>query len=106
MKRYDSPDAEGSKGGRAWCDEHDLTVYPVLHAWMTDARWDDGKSRETTTVIVCVDQGTLKACVNDRDSGKSAWLSSDSLEGLFLAIECHLRDGSMPWRDAKRGRSK
>lgn len=47
------------------------------------------------------EDGKFKSCVNDREGGYYAFVSSDTLDGLLDALEKGLRDGSLDWRQSQ-----
>lgn len=83
-----------------------MSKYAALTEFLVLSEWEDGSGRETGTLLLCVDAGCVKAWLNDRDGGRSAWLSSGSLTGLLDALESGLRDGDLEWRVAKRPQGK
>lgn len=60
-----------------------------------------GQQRVTGTLLLFVDDGALKAMLNDRDSGYIAFLSSHTAKTLLEAVEEGLRDGGLDWRESK-----
>jgi hypothetical protein len=58
--------------------------------------------RKTGTVLVFAEQGKWKGCLNDRDGGNYAFVSSDSLLGLVDALEKGLKQGGLDWRKNKK----
>lgn len=83
-----------------------LRQYPALVEYLDLDRFDDGRPRATSTLLVFVDAGVLKACLNDRQMGEVAFVSAASFEGLLEALEKGLAEGSLDWRQAGAGRSK
>jgi hypothetical protein len=74
---------------------------PLLVAHLEDAKWDDGSRRETSTLMLLVEDGWLKACLNDRALGCSLWVTGDSLAAVLDALEGHLEAGDGEWRIRK-----
>jgi len=74
-----------------------------LHLWrfIADDRWDDGTVRMPGTVTVLVDQGWIKAAVSDKEARATAFVTSDSLEGLLRAIDRGLQEEALEWRGWK-----
>jgi len=54
---------------------------------------------------VFVEDGCLKGCLNDREAGRSVFMTADSLESLLDDLEAGLSTDSLQWR-AKRDPSK
>lgn len=72
--------------------------YPALWEYLTASRWEDGRPRQTATLMVCVEDGRFKGCVNDRANGRSVWVSAGSFTGLLGAVEAVLQSGQAEWR--------
>lgn len=75
-----------------------VQAYPHLFEFLVDTRWEDGTERETGTLLLFAEAGRLKACLNDRALGRSVFLSAESLESLFSALQAGLADESLDWR--------
>lgn len=78
--------------------ESDRKRYEALVEMMELSSWEDGTPRQTSTMTLFIDSGSLKACLNDRDGDRTAWVSADSFKGLLDALEKGLRDDSLDWR--------
>ena len=76
--------------------------YPTLFEMITEQRWDSGEERRTSTLLIFLEDGLLKACVNDRALNCSLFLAGDSLAGLLSGVEAALRDGTAVWRPHRR----
>jgi hypothetical protein len=50
------------------------------------------------TLLLFVEAGRLKGCLNDRDMARSVFVSAESLEGLLDAMETGLADETLEWR--------
>ena len=79
-------------------DENFRSRWPVLLEYLESVRYADGSPRDTSTLTLFVDAGTLKASLNDRQEGRSLWAASDTLSGLLDTIESMLCGESVPWR--------
>lgn len=77
------------------------TLYPRLVEYLEATKWDDGSRRETATLMLLVEDGWLKGCLNDRANGCSLWVTCDSVAGLLDALEGHLERGDGEWRVRK-----
>lgn len=75
-----------------------IKACPALWEYLTLSRWEDGATRRTATLLVMVDEGTLKACLNDRDAERSLWVTGGTFQGLLAAIEERLKEGTGEWR--------
>ena len=89
------------KGGVVQRDPRIEKAYPALWDYLTTSTTSAGKVRRTTTVLVFVDEGSWKACVNDRDTGEVGFVSSDTAMGLLEALERTLAGDAMEWRASK-----
>ena len=92
--------AENDPACATWCSEdfEDAVRWPALQEFLCVAVWPDGSSRTTGTITVFVDEGKLKACLNDRAQGLVAFRSAESVLGLFDQLEGLLRGTSGDWR--------
>lgn len=73
-------------------------LYPTLAAWMTQEQWEDRTPRRTTTLLFFVERGQLKCCLHDRDAGRSAFLTGDTVEELLGEVERSLAADVVEWR--------
>lgn len=100
MKR---PDAEATpQAGQPLQDEVFSGFYPTLFSHMSETRWDDGKPRKTTTLLVFVENGKWKAHVNDRDGRRGFWVSADAWEQLLESADEAIDSVSTEWRKDTR----
>jgi hypothetical protein len=95
------PDADGGSGG-APLPSCPLTQHlPALAEFLADDRWDDGTLRVPGTLLICCSDGLWKAWLNDKDGGRSAWMSGRTLTGLLDALQDGLQGSCVEWRQAK-----
>jgi len=81
--------------------------FPSLADFLHLAAWPDGDRRETGTMLVFVEDGLWKACLNDRDGDCYAFLSAESFEGLLSSADGGLGGNSVEWRyRANKGRKR
>jgi hypothetical protein len=50
-----------------------------------------------------LDGSGLKACLNDRDTGRTGWATAESFTALLGLLERQLREAKVEWRAAKPG---
>lgn len=79
------------------------TQYPTLAEFASCTVWEDGGARETGTILLLVDEGRWKVCLNDRALSRSAWVSGDSPCGAFGNAEDGLREERLDWRRRREG---
>lgn len=100
---------KGQQAARASNPAADMVKrWPLLWEYLSSDRWEDGTSRETSTLLLLVDDGTLKACLNDRAVDVSCWQAGDSLLSLLDGLEASLASDTVQWRvrQQKGGRKK
>lgn len=89
-------------GDTAAGDESMSLLYPATHEFLAMTVWDDGKPRQTGTVMLLAEEGLWKAWVHDRDAKRSAWISGHTVEALLALLEQGLLGATMAWRTDKR----
>lgn len=78
--------------------EHWSAGHPALSEYLTATEYPDGAKRTTSTILLFVDAGMVKACLNDRDQGQSLWVSASTPTEALQALERHLSLGTGEWR--------
>jgi hypothetical protein len=97
LKKRDSRPTAGSAGeGIGSCSVG--SMIPGLMEMLTSVSWPDGSRRVASTLLLFSDEGFIKACLNDRDQGLTAWSSGVSLTACLLALEQGLANDSLAWR--------
>jgi len=102
MKRPDAakqtPDAIGLTD-----DAKFVAAFPRVHEFLTCDKWDDGKSRVTGSLSLFIEQGVWKACLNDRDTEASLYVTGETTLACMKALEGRL-DGTKEadWRAWKK----
>lgn len=100
MKR---PSGEATPSvGQNLKDEVFEGFYPKLFAHLSEAVWDDGKPRKTSTLLLLVENGRWKAFLHDRDGKRGFWLSGESWEWLLESLEAGVESSSTEWRKDTR----
>lgn len=74
--------------------------YPLLFEMLTETQFADGGARKTSTLLLFVDAGMLKACLSDREESLVAFASAGSFNELLDALEGGLSHDSLDWRPA------
>lgn len=70
----------------------------ALFEFLTLTEWEDGETRERGTLIVFVEDGMWKACLSDKDSGRTCFYSSVAFDQLLAGLDKGLRQDSLEWR--------
>jgi len=78
---------------------------PEVWAYLADTKYADGQPRATATLMVIVESGVVKVCLNDRDNDRSAWVSGRSFQEALEALEVGLVGGRTDWRARAPGRA-
>lgn len=73
-------------------------AYPSLWEMISSSSWPDGSRRVPSTLLMFVDDGTVKACLNDRDQGLTAWASGCGFHACLDALERGLTEDRLEWR--------
>lgn len=79
-------------------DHQMASKYPTLFAYLTDRNWGDGSARLTSTILIFVENGVLRVCINDRDNNRSAFVTGVTLEDALNTVETKLCGETMEWR--------
>lgn len=82
-------------------DESFLKLYPTLCAYLTDAKWDDGKEREVSTFTVSMGPSGVQVGLNDKAMSRSAYCTAGSLSEALALLEDGLKADSIGWRPWK-----
>jgi len=78
----------------------------VIWDFLTCWKCDGGETRLTGSLTIFTEDGALKVCFNDRDSGSLAFRTIETLTGAFKACDELLKANRLDWRQAKEGRAK
>lgn len=80
--------------------------HPAIWDYLTIDRYDSGQSRKTSTLMVLVEEGHVKCCLNDRERNRSMWIAAMSLSEALDLIETHLDAGTGRWSEYHPGKKK
>lgn len=75
--------------------------FASLWEFLVEDEWDDGKRRVPGTIMLFREEQQFKAMLNDKDAGRIAFCSADSLETLLSVVDLGLRDSRLDWRKSK-----
>lgn len=80
---------------------------PTLWEHLTATTWpEDGSPRETSSLLVFVQDGTLKAMVRDKNHNACLWVAAQSLTSLLCVLEQQLSDPAADWREDRASGAK
>jgi len=83
--------------GKDW-----MMAYPAIWEYMTLEEHEDGAARERSLLMILVEDGIVKGCVQDRDQGQSLWASGTGVPGVLEALDRHLQEGTGEWRQMRQ----
>lgn len=95
---------EGGTGGDNYDAAQDdwlESVAPTLHQFLILRGWG-GKQRKPGTIRIFAEEGRWKACLNDNEGNRYAFVSGDTLQGLLGAVEKGLAGKGLDWRANKK----
>lgn len=72
--------------------------FPEVWAFISDVTWEDGSEREPGSILLCIGDGLVKMWLNDRSNSRLAWISADTLSGVFKLANEGLGASTLPWR--------
>jgi hypothetical protein len=82
-------------------------LFPALYEYLAEARHDDGRVRQTATLLIFAESGRWKLCLNDRENARSCWGGGERLQDALKAFEERLQDDDVEWRSGNgRGHSR
>lgn len=99
----------GARGGRREAPANFggvLPQLPGLMEFLTVDSYPDGEVRQRSTLLVFVEEGVVKVCLNDRAEERSLWRSAASMEDCLLELETALQSEGTDWRKSGKGKGK
>lgn len=76
-------------------------AFPTLLERLSLESYDDGSARERDTLLLLIEGGLCKACINDRDGGFYAFVSGGTFDDVLIALEEQLVADTVEWRASK-----
>lgn len=76
--------------------------YPTLHEMLTATQYGDNQPRVTSTLLIFVENGILRFCLNDRDNSRSAFFTAETFSDGLEAIDSALLSNKVDWRMKNR----
>jgi len=92
--------SEGSWMGLA-LDGTWLANFPPVWEFVSVSTWPDGSQRKTGTILLFLDEGSLKVCLKDPNGPRTSFVTGPDPDTLFLAVEEGLATDSLHWRADK-----
>lgn len=75
--------------------------FELIWEFLVSVRYGDGAPRQLPTLMFFVHDGRFTAALNDRDNGRTAFVSGDTLESVLEALERGLSEDTLGWRPNK-----
>lgn len=97
---------EGAKtrsGSKMVLDADQKKRWPALTEYMSTTTWPDGTARQTSTLLLIVEEDVAKICLNDRDADRSCWMAGTSFLALLDGLEAALAKDMVEWRARPQG---
>jgi len=104
LKRRESSSSPEQVSGSFAGSADDSARFPALVEFLSAIVWPGGDARLTGTLLLFVEDGKLKGCLNDRDQGVVSFFAAESLLGAVQAAEKVLGSGNGDWRPQRRGK--
>jgi len=76
--------------------------WPLLLAYMTQDRWEDGTARATSSLLLFKQDGIIKVMLRDKDTGLCLWAAGNGLFASLNAVEGLLCDPKADWRQDRQ----
>jgi hypothetical protein len=92
---------ESGQNGYASNEPNDpefLVEYAGLWEHLTCHMYEGGGPRVTSTLLVFVEDGLFKLCLNDRDNGQVAFLSAETFSEALKDVDQKIIEGRLEWR--------
>jgi hypothetical protein len=96
--------AEGSSqalNATAWVQAH-----PLLWEYLSEDLYADGAARERAMLCIFADLGCVKGVLQDRDTGRSLWVTAACPVTAMDLLEAALGTPTPDWRSAKQRAGK
>lgn len=77
--------------------------FPTLVEHLGDEAWEDGSTRETSTITIFLENGMVKMALNDRDGQRSLYITCSRWKDAMNALEKAAAAPSADWRGWKQG---
>jgi len=94
-------DAEGTASPAVAVDKEFTKMFPCLWEMMSVCVFD-GKKRTPASLLLFVEGGLVKGCLNDRQYHRKAFMTSFTVTGVMGAFEAALVAGDLDWRNERK----
>lgn len=85
----------------------DAGSWPNLWEYLTAEVYPDGSARQKSSMVIVAGPQGWQGCLSDKDNGRVMWKTSDTVEGLLLALEeGAASDDPSAWRQATSDKFK
>jgi len=78
--------------------------FPNMFSWMTAREYPSGKTRDVARMSIVATETGFKVSITDYDQSMACDAESDTLEGLFKALEAKWSPGATGWRECRSGK--
>lgn len=91
-----------SRNDPPFVDRNFARDYPTLNEMLTATQYGDNQPRTTSTLLIFVENGILRFCLNDRDNSRSAFFTAETFSDALAAIDAALLSNRVEWRMKNR----
>lgn len=91
-------EGDGRVAGDVPEDKHFPAKFPAIWEFLTEVKLEDGTTRVPSTLMLIIEDGSWKACLNDRENERSCWMAGLTLDTVLARLEATLCDGEAEWR--------
>jgi len=85
----------------------DAAAFPNLWDHLSREAYDDGQPRQKSSLVVVANAQGWQGCLSDKDNARVMWKTSETVEGLLLALEEGAAvDDPSSWRAAQPDKFK
>ena len=84
-------------------DEALMKKYPRIVEYLTTTQWEDGSSRQTSSVAITINDGMIQVALNDKELKQSMYSSAGSMTEALGLMEKALAANVDGWRAWKSG---
>lgn len=97
--------AKAAKGKAASVSDPDFCgLYPAIGEYLYATVDEEKKPRQTATLMIFADGGSLKMLLNDRASQQSMWAQGATFDEALADLERRIVDDTSAWRDNQTGK--